>query len=278
MAALTNLSDLINRASGGSNGAPETVWFHKTGRIGGGTGPTLVAGRMVSAWQYEGFPGAGATPTVVENPTNTTPGALPITDAISGRQKWLIQAVASSIVNGSIMLYDRLLHIGGLSGTVITAQTVGGTLSRASDGVGNFAFAEIYSTLGATSTTITATYTDSQSTTQTSPAVAIGGTGFNEQSRAIILPTAAGSKGVRSVTSVTLAATTGTAGNFGITIARPIAVIGLQAGGHIGWRDFSTGFPGIPFIPTGCCIGMLIVPGGTTLPELPLGALSFVEA
>jgi hypothetical protein len=54
--------------------------------------------------------------------------------------------------------------------------------------------------------------------------------------RFVVVPLADGDTGVRSVESVTLAATTGATGNFGVTLFKPIcllnpAFIGLEAYG-----------------------------------------------
>jgi hypothetical protein len=60
-------------------------------------------------------------------------------------------------------------------------------------------------------------------------AVTFGGTGYNEVGRMIMLPLqAAGDTGVQSIQSVTLAASTLTAGSFGATMAHPIAAIPIN--------------------------------------------------
>jgi hypothetical protein len=278
MAALTDISDLINRASGGNSGTPQNQFWFKAARIAGAAATANIAGRPASLWTYDGQPGGGVAPTAVAAPDNTTAGALPFNSAGGSRQSWMTQAWATGLVGGTLILYDRLLHIGGLSGTVTTAQTVGGSLTRNTGGAGNIVFAEIYTIIGTTARTITMEYTDqSGNTGQTSTAVAIGATGFREQTRAIFLPLAAGDTGVRAVASVTLSATTGTAGNFGITVGKPIGYIGIGAAGAPGWRDYVTGLPGIPEIEAGACLSLLWVPVSTTVPEI-FGGYSIVEA
>jgi hypothetical protein len=278
MAALTDLSDLINRASGGNSGTPQNQFWYKAARIAGAAPPATIAGRPASLWTYDGQPGGGVAPTTVAAPDNTTAGALPFVSAGGSRQSWMTQAWATGLVGGTLILYDRLLHIGGLDGTVTTAQTVGGSLTRNTGGDGNIVFAEIYTQIGATARTITMEYTDQAGNTgQTSTAVAIGGTGFREQTRAIFLPLAAGDTGVRAVASVTLSATTGTAGDFGVTVGKPIGYIGVGAAGAPGWRDYVTGLPGIPDIPAGACPSTLWIPATVTAPEI-FGGYSIVEA
>lgn len=278
MTALTDLSDLINRASGGNSGTPENLWFFKAARDGGAAATAPIAGRPASLWRYDGSPSAGATPTTVAIPDNTTAGGLKQVDPGGGRQKWLVQFAAAGLVSGTLILYDRLLHIGGLSGTTTTAQTVGGTLTRYTDGAGNMAWIEIYTIIGTTATTVTMDYTDQDGNSgQTSTAVAIGGTAFREVSRVIMLPLASGDTGVQAVASVDLLATTGTAGNFGVTIGHPLAYANIGSAGTVGWRDFVSGLPGMPEINTDACLALLWMPASTTAPEV-FGCVASVEA
>ena len=217
MTAITDLSDLVNRMTGGNSGTPENLFFHKAARVAGVTADATIAGRPASLWRYDGQPSAGITPTTGAIPDNTTDGGLKQADPGGGRQKWLVSAGAMSLSAGSLILYDRLFHEGGLSGTTTTAQDVQTTtpspaLTRYTNGVGNLAWIEIYTIIGTTATTVTMNYVDQDGNTAvTSPATTIGGTGFREVSRVIFLPLAAGDSGVRAVESVDLLATTGTA-------------------------------------------------------------------
>lgn len=283
MAALTDLSDLINRSTGGNSGTPQNVFWHKTGRIAGVTATTPAAGRMVTLWQYDGHPAGGEAPTTGAIPDNTTTGALPFTSAGGSRESWLTQAWATGLTGGTLILYDRLFHVGGLSGTSISAQSVQGSpaspaLTRNTGGVGNMVFVEIYTAIGSTGRTITMNYTDNGGNSgQTSVATTIGGTNFSEVTRAILLPLASGDIGVQAVNTVTLSATTGTAGNFGVVIGRPIAYLGINGSGAPAWRDYVSGLPGIPRIESAACLSLLWVPASAAVPEL-FGGYSIVEA
>jgi hypothetical protein len=279
MAALTDLSDLINRATGGNSGTPETVFFQKLARIGGAAATALIAGRPASLWRYDGvnWPG-GAIPGAVAAPTRATTGALlGWTNPGGGREKHVIQAWGTGLVAGTMIVYDRLLQYNGV-GNVNTAQTVGGALTRNTGGVGNFAFMEIGTQIGTTATTVSMSYTNEAGTTgRTSPSVAIGNTGFREATRAIMLPLQAGDHGIQAVASFTLAASTGTAGNVSLVVGKPLAYIGIGAPGDPGFRDFIVGMPGVPKIDTDACIAALWIPNTTTVPEI-FGGISTVEA
>jgi len=277
MAAIADLSAIVNRATGGNSGTPETIFFSKNGRVGGAVATTPIAGRPASLWTYDGFPGPGAAPGAVAVPTNATAGGLLQADPGGSRQKWLLQAFATGLNGGTLILYDRLLHISGLSGTTTTAQSVGGTLTRYTNGQGNIVFIEIYTIIGTTGTTVTMQYTDQAGNSpQVGPAVTIGGTGFREVTRALFLPVSSGDSGVRGVTDIDLLASTGTAGDIGVTVAHPLAFIEIGAAGAAGWRDFATGMPGLPEILTDACLAFVWVPNSAAVPEI-FGAISSVE-
>lgn len=278
MGALAGLDDLVNRATGGNSGTPENIWWGKIARIGG-IFTTNIQNREYSLWMFDGQTAVAATPpTTAANPDATTDGGLKQANPGGGRQKWLTGIGCWYCTTpASFILYDRLLHISGLSGTVTTAQTVGGTLSRYTGAAswGNQAWIEIYSPLGATATTVTMTYTNELGVSgQVSPTTIIGGTAYAEAGRAWQIPLAAGDLGVRSIQDVTLAATTGTAGNFGITIARPLA---LFSGGDIGVGGHMTYLEQLPEVLTDACLALIAIPHLTVAPGFS-GVISMVEA
>lgn len=281
MAAITDLSDIINRMTGGNSGTPENLFFHKVPRVSGGAATNPIAGRAASIWTYDGMPSRGQIPTTTAIPDRTTEGAMPFTAPGGGRDKHLIGVGMTPTIAGVYVLYDRLLHVGGFNGTLTTDQIVQGTtpspaLTRNTGGVGNIAMYEIYGQLGTTSTTLTMTYTDQDGNTGQTSTINIGGTGFREATRLQRIPLAAGDTGIRAIDKIALTATTGGTGNFGITIAQPIAWIPVGAPGTMGWRDYTTGLPGIPVIDPDACLALMYIPNAATATEI-MGSLSFVE-
>lgn len=276
MAELRDLSDLINRQTGGNSGSPETVFFFKTPRILGVAAPSPVAGRGASLWLYDGTPSSGAIPTVGQIPSFATVGAIPFTPPTGLQEKFLISVGATSLVAGTFLLYDRLFHCGGLNASVTADQTVQGliptpAITRNTSGIGNLVFYEIYSQIGTVTTTLRLFYTD-QSGSQAESQINIGGTGFREQTRAQLFPV----NGIRSIEKVRLDASTTLAGNFGLTIAKPIAWIPCGAAGILGWRDFTTGLPGMPSL-LGECLSLFFFPSTSTSPDV-FGAFSCVNS
>lgn len=227
---INDLSDLVLLATGGGSGAPEAVNFFKRSTIGGTAATTPVAGKWSSLWRQDGQPGSSTTiPSTSAVCTNATDGALKQATSATNTKKRLLSLMAACDTLGSLVLYDRLVHQGGLSGTATGAQTTNlptSALTRYTTGVGVEIWLEIYTAIGSTATTITASYTDDGNNNgQTSQSIAWGGTGNREGERILPLPLAAGDKGARAVASVTAAASTTTAGNFGVTLAHPLAVI-----------------------------------------------------
>jgi hypothetical protein len=281
MAAITDLSDLINRQSGGNSGTPNNLFWHKVPRIAGVAAAATIIGRGASLWQYDGMPAGGAVPTAAAIPDRSLQGALPFLVATGGRDTHLIGASITPLTAGVFLLYDRLFHIGGLSGTSTADQTVQGSpaspaLTRNTGGAGNIAWYEVYTQIGATGTTLTMTYTDDAGNSGQTSTINIGATGFREVTRAQRIPLAAGDTGIRAIEKVKLTATTGTLGNFGITIAQPLAWIPVGVAGTAGWRDYTTGLPGIPVIDPDACLALMFIPAAATAPEV-WGCLATVE-
>lgn len=278
MAALSGLSDLINRQSGGNNGNPDNLFFYKTSRVAGATATTPILGRDHSLWRYDGMPSSGSIPTLAEIPSRTTIGAMPFTAPIASQEKLLISAGITSTVAGIYTLYDRLFHIGGLSALITTDQEIQGSiaLTRNTNGIGNIACYEIYSQIGSTPITLTMTYTNQAGVAGQVSSINLGGTGFREATRIQQIPLASGDTGIRVIEKIALSGSTGAAGNFGITLIQPLAWQSVAVSGLMGWRDYTTGLPGIPAIHPNACLSYMFRAGAATVPDL-FGCLAFVE-
>ncbi len=198
---------------------------------------TTGAGLMYSLWAQAPF--AGAAPTTAAVPTRTTTGALPGMQNGGANPLRMLKAELVRQRGGMLVLCDRLSHQGGLSAIVTTAQTTNlptSALTRYTTGAGVMMGLEIYTQIGTTATTVTASYTNQDGTAgRTTLATAFGGTNNREVPRLINLPLQQGDTGVRAVASVTVLATTGTAGAFGVTLYRPLIAIPIveHMGPHV---------------------------------------------
>ena len=228
MAAFTDLDDLAVVMTGGGAAAPENVWAYKSMYLQGNTVPLSTStGTWKSWWNHTGNPGYGTLPGTVAAPTSSTNGAIPFTNASGGRTKYVVQAIPLGPSNSAFntMLYDRLLHLGNLTMASASSQTVGGTLTRNTGGLGNEVWIEVETgTAGTKDCTIT--YTNQAGTGSKTSTMEIGN-GATSPGTLYRMPLAAGDTGVRSVESVQLASTSGS-GTFGVVIANPLLMFGPE--------------------------------------------------
>ncbi len=196
------------------------------------------AGTWHSLWKVAGSPAAGANPPLFSAgsgyvPNNATLGAIPFTNPVSGNTYLAKSAIAGGTV-GTLIIYDRLWACSGFGTVVTTAQnvTTPGTIpsrdrSGAALGEGVELWGEVYTAPGATGATWTVSYTDQNgnsgnNATYTHPANA------ESVGQMFRFTLAAGDNGVRAVASFTASASSGTAGDIGITLVRRIAEIPIM--------------------------------------------------
>jgi hypothetical protein len=213
---------------------------------------TAAVGRSMAMWRYM-LP-APAIPTTSVALDKTSDNAIgPIPGATSGKLQILGGRFNTSGTAGAMHVAIDLLNVsGGLSGTVTTEQTTNlptAALTRYTGGDGVRIGIVMYATVGTTATTISVRYTNQAGTAnRTSTVTAFGSTGFREVGRLIQIPLQAGDTGARSVEGVTLTATTGTAGNFGVCLFKPLMGLSL---------DSTTGTMPLDAVSTGGMIGSM---------------------
>ena len=185
-----------------------------------------VAGQTFSLWRAAGFPDVGAIPTTAAAPTSATPGAWPFVAAILPETNNVGYLSAQMVNAGTVIVADRAQHMGGLSGTVTIAQTIGLTIPSGhgilADGSNAEWSLDCYADTGSTGVSATVTYVDWTDVTRT-VTVAIPAT--MRAGRSIRFLHNAGQY-IKSLTSVQHA-TTGTPGNYGFSLRRVIATCGV---------------------------------------------------
>ena len=186
---------------------------------------------LADSWSDSSY-GTAPTTAVSLNKDSVSVAAPPGLPGTLTKQFWLSGAqTASEGANSqpTFFIVDMLSIQGGLNGTVATAQTTNlptAALPRYTDGAGVCIGIRVHTSVGSTATTLTCSYTNQAGTSgQTTPAVSFGGANKGQAGIFIVLPLADGDTGVRSVQSVTLAATTGTAGAFGVSLFKPLFMI-----------------------------------------------------
>lgn len=192
------------------------------------------AGSYVSLWRATGQPAQGAIPSTAARCNETTTGGFPIpqqTSPVKSYIGYLESASGNSAM--TLELHDRLIHMGGLVGNVATAQTVGLNLyaNLASDNlttrIGDSDFSDVqwwmewYTATGSTAVTATVnvTYADETSGNLSSISLAATRPASHMINLNVYRP-AAVTEYIRAINTVTLSATTGTAGSFGFTATR----------------------------------------------------------
>lgn len=233
------------------------------------------AGMWHSLWRATGQPGQGAIPGAAAACDHTTLGGHAFAQQTSPATSYigLIDAVNSAAT--TYEFHDRLAHQGGLSGTVTTAQTVGLDLDTLKSGnnltarIGSADYSDVqwwlewYTDTGATgvNVTVNVTYDDGSTGNLTVVAIAVSRRASWLQSLNGLIPGAKSGNYIRGVNSVTLSASTGAAGSFGVTATkyraacyRPIANARMTDD----WAAL-----GCPEVPNSSCLFMIVIAGTT---------------
>jgi hypothetical protein len=223
----------------------------KENRVADFSTSTIRIVRPNANWQY--FNPAPATPTTsVALDKNSAQSMGPIPAVSTGKLTMLGARISTTNYGAASMMVVDLLNVsGGLNGTLTTPQTTNlptAALTRYTSGEGVMAGIVVY-TIGTTQTTVTISYTNSAGVSgRTSTATIIGGGFYREVGILIPIPLQGADKGFRSIESVTLAGTTGSAGNFGVCMFKPLAMISLES---------ATGAMPLDSVSTGCIINSL---------------------
>ena len=199
-----------------------------------------LAGGFTSLWRATGTPAQASIPGAAAVCDKTLTGALinqtnaSGNDARSNPKKNYIGAldIAPTANFGSLMIVDRLAHMGGLSGVTTGNQTVGVDISGAGSNLASRVnqstyqdarwFAEIYTAIGTTGQTCTVTYTNAAGTSGQTLTFTLGGASpANQPGRMFELIPSNGEK-IKSIQTVSIGTSTGTAGSWGITALKPI--------------------------------------------------------
>lgn len=197
---------------------------------------SVAAGLRCSLWRATGWPAQASIPASSAVCNSATLGAQAFTNATTVNYIADV-TLRNTSSNQMITLYDRLAHNGGLVGNVTTTQSLSlevdglNSINEARFGNPDFTelvwFLEWYTATGSTAVTATVNveYADSSSGNLNPIALAATRPASNLILLNEFIPTAKSNLGIKSVGTVTLSATTGAAGNFGVTMAREIMTV-----------------------------------------------------
>lgn len=233
------------------------------------------AGSYVSLWRATGQPGQGAIPAAAAVCTNALVGAMNFAQQSAPATSYgAYMEVATGNAAMTVEIHDRIAHMGGLIGTVTTAQTVGIDLSsllstsNVAARIGDTNYSDVqwwlewYTATGTTAVTATivAVYDDG-TTANITASLAARPAGFMQSLNGLI-PAAQAGKYIRGITSVALSASTGTVGNFGITATRPRMVIGAPIANMKFIADWAQ--LGLPEIKNSACLFPIVLTSTTS--------------
>ncbi len=218
--AITTMDGLISAIAAG-----QKLDFFKASQTAEG------AGTWHSFWKAAGNPPAGVTPAgglAGEIPTKATLGALPFNNPGAGLS-YIAQALASITTVGKLILYDRLWHNSGMSGTQVTVDTtLGATASpnRYASFVGNELWVEFYTAIGGTGATLNVKYKD-EASADSSYATYVHPANAESVGQMAPMTLLSPDTGITKATNYHWSVSTGTAGDFGLVILRRILEIPL---------------------------------------------------
>lgn len=252
----TSYDDLINRIGAGQ------LYERTFQKLS--TAPEA-AGVWHSFWLANGSPGAGAAPSGTPGTVyDDTAGSVFLPDQASGLKR-LVTFGATANQACSLMLYDRLVAVSGLSLASTGNKTVSSSaLTRYTDGIGVQAWLEV-----TTATTVTAPIVDMNSYTNTTPTgsrdgapITFPAVATNVDAMIGPLPLQSGDVGVTAVSTINVN-TAATAGVANLVLLRPIAYLNLPANVWVE-RDLVRQFPAMPQIYDGASLALMALASGTT--------------
>lgn len=235
------------------------------------------AGSYVSLWRATGQPGQGAIPAAAAVCNNALTGAINFTQQtspVTTYGAWMNAVSSNSAM--TVEIHDRLMHMGGLNGTLATAQTVGVDIAanlasnNLTERIGDANYSDIqwwlewYTATGATAVTATIGATFNDGTSANLTALSLAAT----RPASLMIPlngliaAAQAGKYIRDIDTVTLSATTGTAGSFGVTATRPRMTLPLPLANKMEVADWQQ--LGLPEIYNSSCLFPLVLTSTTS--------------
>lgn len=234
-------------------------------------------GQFHSLWRATGQPGQGAIPAAAAVCTNALVGSFQFTQQTAPSTSYAayLEAVSSNSAT-TLELHDRLMHMGGLVGTVTTAQPVYLDLhanistNNLTARVGDSNYSDVqwwlewYTDTGATvaTATVNVTYNDGSSGNLTGVSLATTRRASFMQPLNGLIPAVDSGKYIRAVNNAQLSASTGTAGNFGVTATRVRCSLALPVA-NIKWGADWANLP-ISEIPNSSCLFPIMIAGATS--------------
>lgn len=247
---------------------------------------STLAGQAIHMFQFPGIPAAGsyggarAPVQFVGNkaaPSHAS-GLILFDNGVAPEDLFLslVRLInPSTNCQGILHIVDLLVEYGGFSGTSAVLQSTAvatgvNNLPRYTNGEGVIAFIEAQTNLGATPANVTLVYTDQDGNTGTAPlqtTIASIAAGKAVQLNGPFWGMAAGDRGIKSVQSLTLSAST-LAGTIAVLLCKPLASIVCPLTLGVMEGDFSNLAPMLPPLNDDVALGFIWQPTTTNTPVL----------
>ena len=267
----TSISDALSRASSG-NGQQLNGNIAKTG-------PTGVVGVASSLWRVGAQPPAGAVGGAAPGgtvPTKATTGAMAYNNPASGTLHLTGADFSASVINNSVMLYDRLFSVNKTMNSTATEAVTGvptrytSTTATVPDYIGgNFLFINVGGTaLAATAHNWTVcTYTDEANAASTLPSVTGNSSAivdrFDMPTNTWFCPLESGDVGIKALTQMQCSAAVAT-GVVEFVIGHPIGIMSFPVINSLLPYDWLTNRNQAPRIFDNACLALIELPKPAT--------------
>lgn len=264
-AGFASVSDALTRASQGNKRTP--------GGTISKTGPTGVVGAGSSLWRVGTQPaggGAGSAAPGGRACTSATTGAMAFANPASGTLHLVGANMSASVINNSLLLYDRLFDVAKTMNSTAT-EAVTGVPTRYQSTVatdpdyagGNFLFVEVGGTaLAATGHNWTVcTYTDQGGTASTLPSLTGNASAIVDRldhplTSPWFAPLESGDVGIRTLTQMQCSAAVAT-GAVNFVIGHPLGFMSFPIANFLSPFDWLTNMDQAPRVFDNACLALL---------------------
>lgn len=280
----SSISDALSRASSGYSVPILPVLK---------VGPTGVVNVTSSLWRVGTTPAAGATPSAAPGgnaPTDATAGGMAYNNPASGTLHLIGADFSASVVNNSLLLYDRIFHVAKTMNSTATEAVTGvptryqsTTANAADSAAGNFLFVEVGGTaLAATAHNWTVcTYTDQSGAASTLPSLTGNASAIVDRLDHPVsqwfAPLEAGDLGIQTLTQMQCSAAVAT-GLVNFVIGHPLGMMTFPVVTSMLPFDWLTNRQLAPRIFDDACLALLEMPKPATTTTTYVGQLYAVSA
>jgi hypothetical protein len=267
MVGFSSLSDLISKLT--VDGQLLEAPFQKTSLA------PEAAGTWCSLWRVGGYPAAGGDGAAGSGTPGAGGTALTLADGSlskwadqSPKTKHLLTFEAQATRDSTLMLYDRLVSVSGISLVGTGNKNVNSvTLPRytGTDSAGLQVWLEVTTATNTTAPVVSMnSYTDQDGNgTSAGGTITFPAAATNIDTMVGPLPLASGDSGVRSVETINVATAAASTGTCNLVILRPLAYLGLPL--MLGQeRDFVSMLPSLTRLYDGHSLGLMYMADGTT--------------